>query len=478
MSNGSAVPVSTRVYYGIGSISEGVKDTAFNVFLLFYYNNVLGLPGTWVGAAIFIALCVDAITDPLMGVISDNTRSRLGRRHPYMYLSALPVTATFALLFMPPASLQGIALFGWLLVFAILLRVSLTFYAVPSNAMAAEMTSDYDERTEIISIRFLFGWLAGLSVAVAGYVLYFSTRPDGTDGRMQPQSYADFGLVCAVIAGVAILTCALGTQKIARQNPNKDDHRSHLWDDVRSVLRNPSFRALMVSALFSAGAWGYINAVGFYVNTYFWGLTGDQLGILTMGMFISVIIATIVTPSLGSAWDKKSAAVWLAAFAIVFGPLPIVLRLAGWFPDNGTRELIVSLFFHTVVLVTILIAINILTASMVADLADQGEQDTGRRLEGAFSSIIVFTIKASSGLGTLMAGITLDLISFPRQQEIGDVPAEAVQTLGTAYAPAIMVLYCVSLLFLSRYRLRREDHARILASLPGLNQTQGTAHHT
>jgi Na+/melibiose symporter-like transporter len=366
------------------------------------------------------------------------------------------------------------ALFGWLLGFAILLRVSLTFYAVPSNAMAAEMSSDYDERTEIISIRFFFGWMAGLGVAVAGYVLFFNTKTSGVDGRMLPQSYADFGLVCALMAGAAILVCALGTQKAARPNPNRDDHKSHLWDDVRIVWRNPSFRALVVSAIFSAGAWGYINAVGYYVNTYFWGLTGDQLGILTLGMVLSVIAAAIIAPVIGSVWDKKTTAVWLAAFAIAFGPAPIVLRLAGWFPDNGTRELIALLFFHVVILVTALIAINILTASMVADLTDQGEQDSGRRLEGAFTSIIVFSIKASSGIGTLLAGITLDAIRFPRQQQIVDVPAETVQTLGTAYAPAIMALYCISLYFLSRYRLHRADHARILQDIKQ-PQTRETA---
>jgi Na+/melibiose symporter-like transporter len=214
--------------------------------------------------------------------------------------------------------------------------------------------------------------------------------------------------------------------------------------------------------------------VGYYVNTYFWGLTGDQLGILTLGMVLSVIAAAIVAPIIGSVWDKKRSAVWLAAFAIVFGPLPIVLRLAGWFPENGTRDLIVILFFHVVILVTALIGINILTASMVADLTDQGEQASGRRLEGAFTSIIVFSIKASSGIGTLLAGITLDLIEFPRQQEIVDVPADAVQTLGTAYAPAIMVMYCISLYFLSRYRLRRDDHSQILQSIADTKRARGT----
>jgi glycoside/pentoside/hexuronide:cation symporter, GPH family len=456
-------------------VSEGVKDTAFNVFLLFYYNNVLGLSGTLVGLAIFIALCVDAVTDPLMGVISDNTRTRLGRRHPYMYFAALPVALSFALLFMPPSGLQDMALFGWLLGFAILLRVSLTFYAVPSNAMAAEMSSDYDERTEIISLRFFFGWMAGLGAAIAGYVMYFNTRPDGSDGRLLPESYADFGLVCAVLAGAAILVCALGTQRAARLNPNRPDHRARLWDDMRTVLRNPSFRALVISAIFSAGAWGYINAVGYYVNTYFWGLTGDQLGILTLGMVLSVIVAAIGAPILGSTWDKKSTALWLAAFAIVFGPAPIVLRLIGWFPGNGTRDLMVLLFFHVVILVTALIAINILTASMVADLTDEGEQASGRRLEGAFTSIIVFMIKASSGIGTLLAGVMLDLIRFPRQQQIMDVPAETVQTLGSVYAPAVMLLYIVSLYFLSRYRLRRADHSRILHDLAETRRARDAA---
>jgi glycoside/pentoside/hexuronide:cation symporter, GPH family len=475
MSQRPAVPISTRIFYGIGSVSEGVKDTAFNVFLLFYYNNVLGLSGTLVGLAIFIALCVDAITDPLMGVISDNTRTRLGRRHPYMYFAALPVALSFALLFMPPAGLQDMALFGWLLGFAILLRVSLTFYAVPSNAMAAELSSDYDERTEIISIRFFFGWMAGLGAAIAGYLLYFNTRPDGSDGRLLPQSYADFGLVCALLAGTAILICALGTQRAARMNPNRPDPRSHLWDDMRTVLRNPSFRALVVSAIFSAGAWGYINAVGYYVNTYFWGLTGDQLGILTLGMVLSVIVAAIGAPILGSTWDKKSTALRLAAFAIVFGPAPIVLRLMGWFPENGTRDLMVLLFFHVVILVTALIAINILTASMVADLTDEGEQASGRRLEGAFTSIIVFMIKASSGIGALLAGVMLDLIRFPRQQQIADVPPETVQTLGSVYAPAVMLLYIVSLYFLSRYRLRRADHSRILQELAEARRARDAA---
>lgn len=453
----------TRIFYGIGSISEGVKETAFNVFLLFYYNNVLGLPGTWVGAAIFIALCIDAISDPLMGVISDNTRSRLGRRHPYMYLAALPVALSFALLFAPPDGLAPPLLFAWLVGFTVLLRLSLTLYAVPSNAMAAEMTSDYDERTEIIGIRFLFGWLAGLGAAVVGFTVFFNDGPGGQDGRMQAAAYADFALYCAVFAGLAILICAFGTQGVARRNPHPQQGRSSLLSDLAIVWSNRSFRTLIFSAIFSASAWGYINAVGYYVNTYFWGLGGDELGILTLGMMISVVIAASISPWLGRMWDKKHAAMGLALFALVIGPLPIVLRLLGWFPQNGTRDLITALFFFTILLTAAIISINIITASMIADLTDQGEMDSGRRLEGAFSSLIVFSIKASSGIGALLAGITLDLIAFPRQDP--ELAAHSAQTLATAYAPAIMLLYGVSLYFLNRYQLSRRQHSEVLATL-------------
>ncbi len=465
MTDRDQVAVPVRIYYGIGSISEGVKETAFNVFLLFFYNNVLGMPGSLAGLAIFLALCVDALTDPLMGAISDNTRSRLGRRHPWMYLAALPVTISFALLFMPPAGLDGLPLFFWLLGFTVLLRVSLTLYAVPSNAMAAEMSNSYDERTEIIGIRFLFGWLAGLGIAIAGYVAYFDASPGGAAGRLNVDAYADFGLLCALLSGAAILVCALGTQRAARQNPHAPESGFPLWRDLRIVLGNPSFRALVISAIFSASAWGYINTVGYYVNTYFWGLSGDDLGILTLGMVISVIIAASIAPPLSRSFDKKIVALYLAAFAITLGPLPVVLRLLGWFPENGTRDLMTALFFYTIALTTAIIAINILTASMIADLTDQGEQESGRRLEGAFSSIIVFSIKASSGIGALLAGITLDLIRFPRQLEASAIDPATAQALGTAYAPAILLLYCCSLYFLSRYRLDRAGHRAILQSL-------------
>ena len=84
-----SIKLPTRILYGAGSVADGVKNTTFNTFLLFFYTQVAGLSGSMAGAAIFIALLVDAVTDPLLGSISDNFRSRWGRRHPFIYASAM-----------------------------------------------------------------------------------------------------------------------------------------------------------------------------------------------------------------------------------------------------------------------------------------------------------------------------------------------------------------------------------------------------
>ena len=117
-----------RLIYAFGQLPEGIKSATFGFFLLFYYNQVLGLSGSMAGIAVFIALCLDALSDPVVGSWSDFTRSRWGRRHPFMYWSAIPFAASFYFLFVPPDGLSEFGLFMWLLVFAALTRTAMTFY--------------------------------------------------------------------------------------------------------------------------------------------------------------------------------------------------------------------------------------------------------------------------------------------------------------------------------------------------------------
>ncbi|MCP4005791.1 MAG: hypothetical protein GY725_16495 [bacterium] len=462
------VALSAKLFYGFGSIAEGTKNTSFNVFLLFYYNQVLGLSGTLAGSAIFIALCFDAITDPLIGSISDNTRSRWGRRHPFMYASALPLASFLFMLFNPP-ELGSSGLFAWLCVCAVGVRASITLYQVPSSAMLPEMTPNYDERTTLVSYRFLFGWTGGLVASLLGYLVFFAATEEFPEGQLNPAAYPGYGLAIALMVFVAVLVCALGTHRLIhtfKEQPERTPFSLRRFArEFRQAFSNRSYLMLVIGSLFASVAGGFNDVVGLYMNTYFWEFTSAQIATLVSFLFVSVVIAFSTTRPLSERYDKKSMLMSLASFAILFGPTTVILRLLGWFPENGDPILLPIVIAHAVILVSAVVSIGILLSSMIADTVDENELDTGDRQEGIFFSAITFTAKATSGLGGLVAGIALDLIAFPTQAAAGAVPAEKVFSLGLVVGPGTSVFFLITLVFIARYKITRQRHIEILAEL-------------
>src|SRR5579863_1216764 len=204
----------TKFFYGFGSVSFGVKDNGFSYMLLLFYNQVVGLPPLLVGLALLVALLVDAIVDPLIGQISDNVRTPLGRRHPFMYAAALPVAVSYLALWNPPHWGQQ-ALFFYLVVTAVVIRVFISFYEVPSSALSAELSTNYDERTTLLSYRYFFGWVGGLTMNFLAFA--FLLTPDATHkvGQLNPVGYSKYGLIASVVMFFAILISAAGTQRRA-----------------------------------------------------------------------------------------------------------------------------------------------------------------------------------------------------------------------------------------------------------------------
>ena len=465
------VPFSTRALLGSGLAAEGTQNVAFNTFVLFFYNQVLGLSGTWTGAALFVALCIDAVMDPLVGSLSDGWRSRFGRRHPFMYASVLPLAVSFALLFRPPAGISHAALFVWLLATSVGVRVSMTLYGIPSGALIPEITQNYDERTSLASWRALFGWLGAVAVAQLGYLVYFA-NVNGVDGRLDPARYAGFGLACAFVAGGAVLLSTLGTHHLVAKLRVGDGHPftfGRFLGEAKNVFANPSFRMLLVAALFASVAGGFSDIVGLYVNTYFWEFSSAQIAVLVYGLVPGVILSFLVARPLSERFDKKRAALGLAAFAICFGPLPIFLRLLGWMPENGDRLLLPLILCHGVIAVACVVSIGITVSSMLADVADEGELRTGKRQEGMFNATISLAMKATSGLGGYFAGVALDVIAFPRGADAGPVTPDKVRALGLAVGPGLMAFYFLTLFFMTRYRITRARHREVLAELERRN---------
>ena len=178
--------------YGFGAVAYGIKDNGFAYLLLLFYGTVVGLEPALAGTALLVALVFDAFSDPVIGYWSDNTRSRWGRRHPFMYAAAIPVALCYSLLWQPPEWGDG-ALFAYLVIMAILIRTLITFYETPSSALMPELSADYDERTSIQAWRSFFGWAGGAGMAVFTYGFLLVTTEAYPVGILNRDGYRTYG---------------------------------------------------------------------------------------------------------------------------------------------------------------------------------------------------------------------------------------------------------------------------------------------
>ena len=460
-------PIGPRVrwLYGIGSAAYGVKDNGFSYFLLFYYNQVLGLPGRYAGLAILIAMLFDAISDPLVGVWSDNTRSRLGRRHPFMYASAVPVAIVYFLLWNPP-SLGEFELFIYLTVSCVLVRFFITLYEIPSSAIVAELTDDYDERTRLLSYRYMMGWCGGLFMAMLNWGVFMVAW-----GTTSETTFRVYGSIGSVIMLLAILGSSWGLHRyipFMHPPPERTSYQLRgMFRDLKVTLSNRNFLALFLAGLFAYIGAGVATNFDAYIVTHFWEIPPDKWRWVICSLFLSALIPVVLAPYLTGRMDKKHAAMGIYGFQICFGALPFILRLLGWFPENDSAWLYPIIWAHTVFNVIVIVMYGIVQSSMLADIVEDSQEKTGRREEGLFFASRSFAQKATSGVGAFIAGIALDLISFPRGAALGEVEPEVIWDLGFIYGPVLMLFYFLALASIGFYRITRGGHDDRVRRLKG-----------
>jgi GPH family glycoside/pentoside/hexuronide:cation symporter len=197
--------------YAIGAVPGGVGALAFS-YLVFYYNQVLGIPASAIGAAAVLVSAFDALTDPIAGAISDRTRGRLGRRHPYLFAAVIPSSLLFYWMWAPPAGLSLVALMSVLVSVHLFKRLVDTFYSVPYLALGAELTSQYEERTRVATARSIY-FHVGRAVAGGMLLLVFlQPTPEYPNGQLNPAAYPRFGAVFAVLTAAILLWCAWRTR--------------------------------------------------------------------------------------------------------------------------------------------------------------------------------------------------------------------------------------------------------------------------
>ena len=460
----------SKTLYGTGQLAEGVKNTAFNLFLLFYYNQVLGLTGGLTGLALGIATVVDAISDPLMGSISDSSRHRWGRRHPYMYLSVLPLAISFALLFRPPAGLGETGLFLWLLAFTILVRLSITAFQVPHMALGAELSADYRERTSIVAYRNFLAYIGAALVIGLGWSDFFRATPEFPNGQLNHAAYPPFGLFFGIAAALAVLVSALGTHARIPFLPVPHDtplplSLRRLADELRSTLSNPSFRVLFIGVVLFFVTRGVAQGLEVYMFTHFWQLAPQAILRVQGFGLVGVLLGTVVWVMLAGRIDKKPAFLVGITTYSIFTLLPPLARLWHWFPDQHEPAYVGALGALSFIAALGAAAALVTSGSMMADIADEHELNTGRRQEGIFFGGLTFAAKATSGIGQFVAGSGLDIIDFPVRAAPGTVPEATVTALAILYGPGIAIIAVVAIAVLSRYGIDRARHEEIVRAL-------------
>jgi len=454
-----------KMFYGLGFSAMGIKDALFQLFLFFYFSQILGLSATYTGLATIIALFFDAISDPWIGTLSDRWISKkYGRRHPFMYAAALPLGATLFLLFSPPSGLDEFGLFLWLCCFSILVRVALTLFIVPGMSLGAELSDDYDERTSITSYRVMFGSLVGPILLMFGLLVFFTPTEEHANGLFNEAAYSKFAFLCGVLAALVILISTYGTQSTISslpkvKSPSAAKGLASTWKNLKEALQLKSYTSLVTYIMIVYIGLGIGMVFTTYFTTYFFELSEKELAGLPITSALGGISALFLAPIMGKVFDKKnSVIISTVGFGFLFSS-PYLLRFANLFPDNNT-PLLVPLYFLTLwgAYTFLWIAISI-TNSMMAEVVDEYESLYQKRNEGFFFSTMSFAYKCTVGFGYFFAGILLDLIQFPKQvTQIEKIAPEVINGLGLIGGPLIFVVYTSAILFIFYYPIDKSAY--------------------
>ena len=452
------IPWLPRLAYSLGNVAETLLSRIFELFVLFYYTQVLGLSGSIAGLAILLAMIADAVSDPLIGSYSDSLISRWGRRHTLMLASAVPSGLFFVALFAPPTALQGLALGGWLAITAIGLRVSVAFFHIPWSTQIAELSEDPRERVTLAVLRNIFGAAASFAVLALAFDVFFAPTEAYPRGQENPAAYLPFAAAIGGALTLLILLSAAGTYRRLRAIEGQqrlDPLRfsfADLWPAWRDlVFRFRNFRSLFLGSLFLLTAFSLFNAFALYLGTYFWELSGDQI----KKWQFALIIGAAVTFVLGKPIVDRLPLPMLFRGGITVGvvlfALPILLRLVGVLPKDTDLALLVLQITNGVAGFALGI-VMIVSAVMASETADDFERRTGRKAAAMLFGFIFLAIKTASGLGKLLAGVTIDLIDLPSAKEAHLITASQLGALGWSSVITLLVLGVLSVLAFSGYR--------------------------
>lgn len=465
--NAPAPSRGLKLSYSLGSTAEALVFTASSSFLLLFYNQVQGLPASEVGIALACGLVFNAVFDPLVGSWSDRTRSRWGRRHPFMFASVLPAALLFFAVFNPP-EIGNLGKLVWLAVTNTLLLGAMTLYHTPHLALGGEFSEDYLERSSVMAYNTFFLWIGDTLGWVLSFRVFFAATEKFPNGALDPARWPLFSTSIAIAIVLLLGYSSWSTRsrikylpKPATETPGFSGRE--LLRDVGRVLGNRNYVMLLLGLFFISMMVGVRSGLWLYGATYYWRLTNDDISWFALGSLSGYVFAAFVVKRLHARFDKR----WTGAIALLFYTIGPALPLGlGWLG---------VLSWQTPGLLYILIAFSVLQHapyslmtttiySALADIADENELKHGLRQEGILYSTRTFFARVDQAVGTAIAGAVLTLIAFPSKAVPGAVDETVLAGLAAAFVISTLP-GLIAVFFYGSLRVTRKSHSATQAAL-------------
>lgn len=443
----------TKLAYGVGDLGTGMTAAVMVFFLLIFLTEAAGLPPGMAGSILLIGKLWDAINDPIIGTLSDKTRSRWGRRHSWMLLGAIPFGISFFLCWLVP-NFGSDSPWPRFWYYTVVLLLFHTFYSavnLPYTALTPELTQDYNERTSLTSFRFAFsvgGSLVGLTLAL---IIFGQV----SDVQMR---YMILAGICAIVGVIPLFICVWGTEE---RYVSSTKHSSLSFiDQFKIVLKNRAFLFVIGIYLCSWLAFQLTAAViPFYAVHWMSMENYVPIALIVQGVAIAMLF--VWTP-ISRRQGKR---------AVYFMGMVIWTIAQGFLFFLAPGEL--GLLF----LLCALAGFGVATAylipwSMLPDVIDLDELETGERREGVFYAFMILLQKLGLALGVFLVGQMLETFGFDR--EATTQPTSALLAIRVAIGPLPSGFLLVGMILAYFYPITRSRHAEILRDLAAKREAEAS----
>jgi len=438
------LPRLTKIIYGFGDIGFSMTSTIIAAYFPIFLTDVVGIAPALAAIGLFVGKSWDYINDPLMGYLSDRTRTRWGRRRPFLLFGALPFGLIFAFLWWkPPVETQTALLVFYTLMY-VLYDAAGTFVGMPYFALTPELTEDYDERTELTGYRMFFSIFGGLIAFVIPMMIIGQMSPENADNVFR------MGLIFGVASFIPLYFVFFGT----KEKPYFTQlDRPKLFSSFKSALKNRPFVFSAVIYLFTWTSMHIIEAnLLFYIKYVVQRESMTEVIMATI--FVTAILSLPFWDWLSKKFNKRLAYIYGIAFWAVVQILLITVTA------SSSLAYLLSLCVLAGLGVG---AAHVLPWAMIPDAIEVDELETGKRHEGMFYSLVTLMSKTTNSIAVPLALAVLDFSGYIPNAAVQ--PASTLTGIRIVVGPIPALLLVGGIIFAIFYPLSRDEHHQVVREL-------------